>query len=72
MKKHYFWALWRSPDGLFLVRFRSDKERQEWMKDMKKTNPKHIWYPIIAAHPEVRRIQRRMAQGEEITFPVEV
>lgn len=59
MKKRYFWAY----DGDQLFRFRSRIEREKWGHD--KTF-------VSATHPEVRRIQRRMAAGEQITFPVEV
>ena len=72
MKKRYFWAKRtdRSPhlqtETVFIHRFRSIGERAAWLTD-------GDWVDALpATDPEVRRIQRRIAAGEEVTFPVEV
>ncbi len=73
MKKRYFWALGfdRTGGKTLLVRLRNKQERQFWLESHQGLWP-HTWLSIHAAHPEVRRIQRRMAAGEQITFPVEI
>ncbi len=69
MKKRYFWALWRSEDGLFVSSFRSNQDRQDFLAGCLKTPGIKVSYGIVASHPEVRRLQRRLAQGEQIMFP---
>jgi len=72
MRKRYFWAKRTVSNGpgescsTFLLRFRTMEARQVWMD-------KTDWAEVIGGEdPEVRRIQRRMAQGEQITFPMEI
>jgi len=72
MKKRFFWARQEVSHGpgelwsVFLHRFRTMEDRQLWMD-------KIMWAQVIGGEdPEVRRIQRRIAQGEQISFPVEI
>lgn len=76
MRKRFFWArcLMRnngSPDIELIHRFRHMDEARTWVETMEVTE-KDFAELIPATHPEVRRIQRRMAQGEELNFPMEI
>ena len=83
MQKRYFWAMVHDGKKIFLWRFRSKSERQNWFRsysaeevansfrDFPVSAVPHISYPS-AACSEVRRIQRRIAAEEEVAFPVEV
>ena len=66
MKKRYFWSAIFSERGTMLYRFRTLGERLRW----ESFHPEGEVLP--ATDPEVRRIQRRLASGEEIEFPIEV
>lgn len=66
MKKRYFWGAIFSERGTTLYRFRTMDERNKWESF-------HLEGEVLqATDPEVRRIQRRIAAGEEVSFPVEV
>lgn len=74
MKKRYFWAIaanWGDgkeslvKDSLFLFRFAYGKDRHDFLES-------HVATSIKATHAAVRRINRRLAQGERIVFPVEI
>ena len=70
MRKRYFWAFQEINEVKYLWRFRSVDDRRKWFASRQPTN-----YPIEypnGSHPEVRRINRRIAAGESITFPVEL
>ena len=72
MQKRYFWAQrterssYLQTETVFIHRFRSAGERAAWLTDGEWVDP------LPATDPEVRRIQRRITAGEEVTFPVEV
>lgn len=66
MRKQYFWVI-REIDVKWLTRFRSEADRRYWLEDFHLTAR-----AIPGTHPEVRRIKRRLAAGEQITFPVEI
>ena len=68
MQKRYFWAIQEiSREQSLVSRFRTEREREEFISQDRTT-----FGPLLATDPEVRRIQRRMAGGERIEFPVEV
>lgn len=75
MQKRFVWIKgWRTNnegiDFAYIHRCRSLKDFEEQNKDHKLG----LWWckSIPATDPEVRRIQRRLAAGEQITFPVEI
>jgi hypothetical protein len=76
MEKRFFWAAQKAQDKILVIRFRSEAERMGWIQngtDMVGWGIPPIYRIVLnATDPEVRRIQRRMAQGEQITFPVEI
>ena len=72
MEKRYFWAIMATDDGVFLNRYRSEQERTDFLIGSRKTPGILSAYPVIGNYSEVRRIQRRIRQGEVVTFPVEV
>ena len=68
MQKRYFWGLEavRGRDTRYVHRFRTGEERKQWSLG-------NLYHSHLSAtDPEVRRIQRRLAAGEEVIFPVEV
>ena len=69
MEKRFFWALQIITVPVAkqsIYRFRTEKKRDEWVRQS------HHRRHLGATDPEVRRIQRRIAAGEEVAFPVEV
>jgi len=73
MRKQWFWGL-HNKDGLenicgprFIHRFRTDRDRAEWLNGMHRQRK-----DLLGCDPEVRRIKRRIAAGEVVTFPVEI
>ena len=67
MQKRYFWAIGNTHNGSALFRFRQRAARDFWVKGDKINR-----VPLLGTDPEVRRIQRRIARGENIQFPTEV
>lgn len=68
MEKRFFWAIdLHSPATLH--RFPSRRQRTEWIGGNPYRGEVGNMHPAFF---QVRRIQRRMAQGEQITFPVEI
>jgi len=71
MRKQWFWAKHFQPQEVagtleFINRFRTREERNHWVRcDMHRERAR-------GTHPEVRRIKRRIAAGETITFPVSI
>ena len=68
MQKRFFWAA--QDIGIFqclIHRFRTEKERDDFVSQDRGT-----FGSLKATDPEVRRIQRRIAAGEDVQFPVEV
>ena len=70
MQKRYFWAIWETKGGALLYRFRNEDYRRTWFASCQPTN--YIIRYVTGNDPEVRRIQRRIARGENIQFPTEV
>ena len=70
MEKRYFWAIQEVDEKTLLWRFRSGAEREQWSKESFEQGNYYI--AVTGNNPEVRRIQRRINQGEVIIFPVEV
>lgn len=70
MRKCYFWAMTQIGEHKKFYRFRSAAERLEWSRSRVGLQAPITF--ITGTHPEVRRIKRRISQGEQITFPVEV
>jgi hypothetical protein len=66
MEKRYFWVLWENGDGRHLMRYRN--QRDQFAAIVNTWGGK----AIPATHPEVRRIQRRIAAGEVVEFPVKI
>ncbi len=68
MRKQYFWALQEiEVDKSLIHRFRTQGERELFVLQDLTT-----FCAIGGDDPEVRRIKRRLAAGEQITFPVEI
>lgn len=72
MEKRFFWgkrtqrSVFLLTETVFIHRFRSIGERSAWLTD-------GGWVDSLSANdPEVRRIKRRIAAGEDLQFPVEV
>jgi hypothetical protein len=73
MKKRFFWAVMISPTRATIFRFRTEKERTQWLRLVDKNDhPNTTKEELDSRHPEVRRLNRRLAAGEVITFPVEI
>lgn len=71
MKKRYFWLYYENELGVFVDCFRSEMDRRNYLEELKESGVLSA-SEITALHPEVRRIHRRMAAGEQIKFPCEV
>jgi hypothetical protein len=74
MKKRYFWAMQEAGEGVLLLRFRVEAERTCWLNNLPNEAP---WDRIKrsaleSTHPEVRRVNRMLAAGIEVKFPVEI
>ena len=66
MQKRYFWGAEYGVRGTKLYRFRTKEEREVWLVTNQEGEP------VEGTNSEVRRVQRRMGEGEKIEFPVEV
>ena len=67
MKKRYFWAAHRYKGEAWIHRFRIRTMANEFVSVIPESREM-----LIAAHPEVRRINRMIAAGELVVFPVKV
>jgi hypothetical protein len=63
MRKRYIWAI---KDGL-LYRFRHKLDREEWVE----AQEGDVWL-VDALHPDVKRVNRRLSSGEQISFPIKI
>ena len=71
MVKRHFWAITVNQDNTtWLWRFRNRGERTTWFLNRNPDDYKIHF--TTGTDPEVRRIQRRIAAGEKITFPVAI
>jgi hypothetical protein len=68
MKKRYFWGQQEN----LIYRFRTEDERNQWYRDERVNWQNPLCHLLPASHPEVRRLNRRMAAGETLTFPVTI
>lgn len=66
MKKHYFYGMETKGDKITISRFR-DLGTANAFVSVSRTRE-----VIPSTHPELRRINRRIAAGEQITWPVEI
>lgn len=70
MIRRYVFAIQEIDGHIYLWRFRSRVEREQWFASRQPTLNQPEFVP--GNHSEVRRIYRRIGQGEAITFPVEI
>ena len=64
--RRLYWGISQTPTRIFLHIFKSGAERNEWLK----ISCNHTCE--FASNPIVRKINRRIAAGEKILFPVEI
>jgi len=69
MQKRFVWAIQLKNDRRLLHRFSWVSSFWLWLEEPHSGETR---FRFNADTPEVRRIQRRIAQGEQITFPVEI
>ena len=73
MKKRMVYSLFTTAEGTFINLHRSVLDRQEFVGEVCPLTPGVLTSCTVPArHPEVRRINRRIEAGEEITFPVAI
>lgn len=66
MRKHYFWAKETKGEKTTIFQFRSYGEANTFVSV---SRARAI---VLSIDPEVRRINRRIAAGEQLTFPIEI
>lgn len=73
MKKLSFYGLQVKGSRKIVHRFDYLDNLRAWIDEIGKQTMEGEWrHQLYASGPEVRRIQRRIAAGEEVVFPVEV
>jgi hypothetical protein len=70
MRKQFFWAIKHHAGALrWVFRFRTRRGRDNFLNATPAGDRDE---GVPGTHPEVRRIKRRLAAGEAVTFPVEI
>jgi hypothetical protein len=64
--RRVFWGISQTTTRAFLHRFETARSRDEWLK----ISPIHS--KGSASCPVIRKINRRIAGGEKVEFPVEI
>lgn len=64
--RRLWWGVSQTPTRVFLHRFETAAARTEWLKMSKNHTT------VLASSPVVCKINRRIAKGEKILFPVEI
>ena len=74
MKKLSFYGLQVTVGGSrYVHRFAFLDDLRKWIDEIGKQTTEGEWrHQLYATGPEVRRVQRRIAGGEDLAFPVEV
>ena len=73
MKKLNFYALQVKGGQKYVHRFAYLDHLRNWIDEIGKQTMEGEWrHQLFATGPEVRRINRRIAAGEEVQFPVQI